>query len=118
MGKFTTEVDEHWILPASTLIPGLIRQLQPNVAGNVRVDTSVGSRDAQMFWIRLEFPGTSLCPISEVAVARLELPPALTNFHGVVGRDLLRRWHRLLYEGRRGRLTLRDDAPGFFGWFR
>src|SRR5438132_6019291 len=101
MGKFATAVEDHLIL-----VPAVIRNLQPGAAGRVRVETSLASGESTLFWVRLEFPGTSLEPMSETAVARLNLPLSLRNFHGILGRDLLRRWESFLFEGRRGRLTI------------
>jgi hypothetical protein len=79
------------------------------------VETSVGSTETPLYWVRLEFPDTGLAPVTEVAVARLALPPSLQAFHGVIGRDLLRRWAYFLYQGRRGRFTIRDTPGGLFG---
>jgi hypothetical protein len=45
------------------------------------------------------------------------MPPQLAQFHGLLGRDLLRRWASLEYEGLDSRYTLRD-RPGLFGWLR
>ena len=70
------------------------------------------SVETSLFWVRLEFPESSLASIPEVAVARLSLPPSLGLFHGIVGRDLLRRWDSFLFEGRRGRFILRDTPAG------
>ncbi|HEV3257237.1 MAG TPA: hypothetical protein VG013_10185 [Gemmataceae bacterium] len=100
----------------TTMVPGIIRHLHPSFARDVRVETSLASGEPALFWVRLEFPETWLAPIPELAVARLNLPPSLRAFHGVIGRDLLRRWESFLYEGRRGRFTLRDTPPGLFGW--
>jgi hypothetical protein len=100
----------------TTLIPGLIAHLRPALAGDVRVETSLGIGETTLFWVRLEFPGTSLAPIPEVAVARLSLPLSLSTFHGVLGRDMLRRWDSLHFEGRLGRFTVRDRPSGLLGW--
>jgi hypothetical protein len=101
----------------STLIPSLIAHLNPmSQQGAVRVSTSVGSAETHLFWVRLEFPDTGLAPVTEVAVARLALPPSLQAFHGIIGRDLLRRWAYLLYQGRRGRFIIRDTPGGLVGW--
>jgi hypothetical protein len=70
-----------------------------------------------LYWVRLAFPETALNPFDNVQVARLAMPPDLAQFHGLLGRDLLRRLESFLYEGRRGRYTLRD-TPGLFGWLR
>lgn len=100
----------------TTIVPGVMRHLQPNFARDARVETSLAAGETSLFWVRLEFPETSLGPIPELAVARLDLPPSLRAFHGVIGRDLLGRWEAFLYEGRRGRFTLRDTPPGLLGW--
>jgi hypothetical protein len=102
----------------STLIPGVLRHLDPPAASDVRVETGLARATARLFWVRLEFPDTSLAPIPILAVARLRLPPTLGTFHGVVGRDLIRHWESLLIEGRRGRFILRDAYTGLRAWFR
>jgi hypothetical protein len=100
----------------STLVPSIIAQLRPASQGVVRVETSIGSAETPLFWIRLEFPDTNLAPVSEFAVARLALPSSLAGFHGLIGRDLLSRWEHLLYQGRRGRFTIRDMPRSIFAW--
>jgi hypothetical protein len=110
MGKLTTAVDDHWIIPAtvlpthghqhefrrlgqpipasvsvrllvdtgskrSAMIPGVIGRLKATLAGMVRVETSFGIGETELYWVRFEFPGSSLHPISQVPVARLKLPP-------------------------------------------
>jgi hypothetical protein len=45
------------------------------------------------------------------------MPPGLSHFHGLFGRDLLRRWAWLDYEGQSERYTLRDRR-GPFHWLR
>jgi hypothetical protein len=102
----------------SSLIPTVIAQMEAPAHGVVRVATSLAAVEANLHWVRLEFPGTSLRDVAELSVARLPLPPSLQGFHGVIGRDLLSRWHSLLYEGSRGRLTIRDTPGGLFGWLR
>ena len=102
----------------STLVPSVIAQLNPAFRDTVRVETSLGATKTPLFWVRLEFPGTGLAAVPEVAVARLGLPPSLQAFHGLIGRDLLRRWEWFLFEGRRGRFTIRDTLGGLFGWLR
>jgi hypothetical protein len=74
--------------------------------------------EANLHWVRRAFPGTSLQDVAELSVARLPLPPSLQGFHGLIGRDLLRRWDSFIYEGRRRRLTIRDTPAGLFGWLR
>jgi hypothetical protein len=100
----------------SSLIPGIVDHLNPTRFGEARVETSTASMAANLYWVRLEFPGTSLGPISEHVVARMPLPPSLHAFQGLIGRDLLHRWESFLYEGRRGRLTVRDTPHWLFGW--
>lgn len=102
----------------STLVPSVLDHLTPLRYTRARVVTSAGSLETELFWVRLEFPGTSLAPVPELAVARLPLPRSVQGFHGLIGRDLLSRWESLHYEGRRRRLTIRDTLPGLFGWFR
>jgi hypothetical protein len=102
----------------STLLPAILAHLNPALQGTVRVETSLGVADTSLFWVRLEFPGTSLAAVPELAVARLALPPSLRSFHGLIGRDLLHRWESFLFEGRRGRFTIRDTPGGLFGWLR
>jgi hypothetical protein len=99
----------------STLIPSVISQLQPLAGDTVQVVTSLAHGLTQLFWVRLEFPGTTLKAIPDLQVARLALPPSLHGFHGVVGRDLLSECEYLHYEGRRGRFTLRDNRR-WLGW--
>jgi hypothetical protein len=101
----------------STLIPGVVRHLSLGPAGSVRIETSLANVEAGLFWVRLEFPDSSLASIPEFAVARISLPPSLAVYHGIVGRDLLRRWESLFFEGRRGRFTLRDTPAGLRAWF-
>ncbi len=97
----------------STLLPIVIAQLNPIARGSARVATSLAVAETNLFWIRLEFPNTQLEPIPELAVARLSLPATLGSIQGVIGRDLLKRWEYFLYEGRRGRMSIRD-RPGLF----
>jgi hypothetical protein len=152
MGKFTTAVRDHFILPAhvlltrgqeqvvrllqrpvpalipvrllidtgskrSTLLPSVIAHLNPRASGSARVETSLAVAETILYWVRLEFPGTSLKAIPELAVARLALPPSLASLHGVIGRDLLSRWDSVLFEGLRRRLTIRDSPGGWVRWF-
>jgi hypothetical protein len=100
----------------STLSPSIISQLKPLARETVQVHTSLARGTVFLFWVSLEFPGTALKAISEMAVARLALPSPLHAFHGVIGRDLLSRWEYLLFEGRRGRFTIRDDPRWLPGW--
>jgi hypothetical protein len=100
----------------SSLIPEIIDRLKPRQAGRVRIETAYAWGRASLHWVRLEFPGTSLQAISEIPVARLALPPSLSRFHGLIGRDLLHRWESFHYQGRRRLLTIRDTPGGLFGW--
>jgi hypothetical protein len=102
----------------STLIPGVIGHLNSAAGNDVRVETGLATVMATLFWVRLEFPDTSLAPIPVLAVARLRMPPMLATFHGLIGRDLIRHWESLLIEGRRGRFILRDAYTGLRAWFR
>lgn len=99
------------------LTPAIIDGPQPISQGRLRVDTSLASGETTICWLRFEFPETTLKPITELSVARLGLPPALSDFDGVIGRDVLRRWERFVYEGRRGRLTIRDSWTRLSSWF-
>jgi hypothetical protein len=101
----------------SSLVPAVVDELMPVSQSRIRVSTSLASAETNLYWVRLEFPGTSLTAIPQLAVARLSMPPILAAFQGVIGRDLLSRWEYLFYEGRRGRMTIRD-SPGWFNWLR
>jgi hypothetical protein len=101
----------------TTLIPGIIRHLQPTPDREVHLVTPQGSVLTNLFWVCLEFPEAGLAPFPEVLVARQPMPPALSQFHGLLGRDLLRRLESFEYQGRRGRYSLRD-TPGWLGWLR
>jgi hypothetical protein len=101
----------------TTLIPGIIRHLNPPRGDDVRLVSALAVGMVTLFWVRLAFPGTGLALFENVQVARLAMPPDLARFHGVLGRDLLRRFESFDYEGTRGRYTLRD-MPGLFGWLR
>jgi len=101
----------------TTLIPGILRHLQTMPGGQARVHTAAGEVATELSWVCLEFPETGLAAFPEVLVARLPMPPALSQFHGLFGRDLLRRLASFEYEGQRGCYTLRD-RPGLFGGLR
>ncbi len=101
----------------TTLVPGIIRGLRADLGGSARVVTPGGAVSADLFWIGLEFPEAGLASFPEVLVARLPMPAALSQFHGLLGRDVLRRLESFDYEGRRGCYTLRDK-PGPFTWLR
>jgi len=102
----------------SSLIPGIVDHLQLAMASHVTIETSIAVGKTDLHWVRLEFPGTSLRPALELAVARLTMPPSLASFHGLIGRDLLGRWESLLYQGRRRRFTICDIPSGPLGWLR
>jgi hypothetical protein len=99
-----------------TLLPSVLTRLNPYQLGLARLETSLGIARAALFRIRLEFPHTKLAAIPEFVVARVPLPSSLSAFHGVIGRDLLRRWESFCYQGRRGRLTIRDTRSPLFRW--
>jgi hypothetical protein len=101
----------------TVLIPGLVRHLRADPAGSARLITTQGAVDTDLFWVRLEFPEAGLAPFPEILVARLPMPAALSQFHGLLGRDLLRRLASFDYEGRRGCYAIRDRA-GVLGWLR
>lgn len=98
----------------TSLVPEVIRQLQPVVAGRVRVETSLAVGESQLFWIRFEFPTSSLKPIAQVAVARLALPRTLAGFDGIIGRDVLRQWDWVLFRGGAGVLWCEILCRGFY----
>ena len=93
-------------------------QLAPTSASRATVETRLGMRQTELYWVRLEFMAGTLAAVPRLAVARLPLPSSLQEYHGLIGRDLLSRWYSLLYEGRRGQLTIRDSRAGFFSWFQ
>jgi hypothetical protein len=99
------------------LIPGIVRHLDVPMEGRARVHSPLARGEATLRWVHLDFPGTRLPTFPEFRIARLPMPPGLSQFHGVLGRDLLRRMASFEYEGQRGCYTLRDKA-GLFGWLR
>jgi hypothetical protein len=101
----------------TTLIPGVVRHLNPLGGNDVQVVAPAATLTASLYWVRIDFPATTLAPFEYVQVARVPMPPQLAQFHGLLGRDLLRRWASLEYEGLDSRYTLRD-RPGLFGWLR
>jgi len=102
----------------SAIVPSILDHLNAPAAGRANVETLVASAATELFWVCLQFPSCSLAAVPLVAVARLPMPASLREYHGVVGRDLLSRWESFLYEGRRGRLTIRDARLGLFGWLK
>jgi hypothetical protein len=101
----------------TTLVPGVVNHLQPVTGGEARLVTALGSELTDLVWVRLDFPEAGLASFPDVLVARHPMPPVLSEFHGVLGRDLLRRFESFEYQGRRGRYCLRD-SPGWLGWLR
>ncbi len=101
----------------TTLIPGIIRHLQPTPDREVHLVTPTERVVTNLFWVCLEFPEAGLASFSEILVARHPMPPSLAHFHGLLGRDLLCRLHSFEYLGRRAQYTLRD-TPGWFDWLR
>jgi hypothetical protein len=99
-----------------SLLPSVLARLNPEQAGTARLETSLAATEVSLFRVRLELPHTKLAALPEVTVARTPLPISLASFHGVIGRDVLRRWDSLCYQGRRGRLTIRD-TPSWFCWW-
>jgi hypothetical protein len=77
----------------------------------------LGAVSTHLSWVCLEFPEGGLAPFPEVLVARLPMPAALSAFHGLLGRDLLRRFESFDYQGRRGCYTIRDQR-GLLTWLR
>jgi hypothetical protein len=100
----------------SSLVPSVLGRLNPEQSGVARLETSLATARAALFRIRLEFPHTKLGSIPELIVARVPLPSSLSGFHGVIGRDLLRRWESFHYQGLRGRLTIRDTPSWLWRW--
>jgi hypothetical protein len=101
----------------TTLIPGIIRHLRLIAEGSARLIAARGSGTTDLFWVGMDFPEAGLAPFPEVLVARLPMPSALGQFHGLLGRDLLRRLESFEYEGRHGCYSIRDRA-GLLTWFR
>jgi hypothetical protein len=99
-----------------SVIPPVLARLNPEQSGVARLATSLATARAGLFRIRLEFPHAKLAPIPELVVARVPLPTSLSAFHGVIGRALLRRWESFCYQGRRGRLTIRDTPGWLWRW--
>jgi hypothetical protein len=101
----------------TTLSPGIIRHFEPAAGHDVNLVTTAESISSTLYWVHLDFPGTRLAGFDPVQVARMEMPPALRHFDGLLGRDLLRRWDEFRYQGRRGRYLI-HDMPGPLGWLR
>ena len=86
----------------TTLIPGILRHLAPQEGRDVQLITPSGPRTATLYWVRLDFPETSLASFEYLQVANLEMPASLAQFHGLIGRNVLRAWEEFRYWGRRG----------------
>jgi hypothetical protein len=72
----------------TTLIPGVIRHLEPLAGSDVQVVAPAATLTTTLYWVRIDFPATGLAPFELVQVARLPMPPQLAQFHGLLGRDL------------------------------
>jgi hypothetical protein len=101
----------------TTLIPGIVNHLGPTSGAAARLITPVGTAIIDLVWVCLEFPQAGLAPFPHVLVARHPMPPLLTQFHGLLSRDLLSQMHSFEYQGRRKQYSLRD-TPGWFDWLR
>ncbi|MFL5245593.1 MAG: hypothetical protein ACJ8FY_26150 [Gemmataceae bacterium] len=84
--------------------------MRADLGSSARLVTPSGAVATDLFWVCLDFPDAGLAPLSEVLVARLPMPPALSQFHGLLGRDLLGRFESFKYEGP-ARLLLRPQPP-------
>ena len=85
----------------TTLIPGIIgHQTRRAVMQSGWLHPCAGT--TRLFWVRLDFPEAGLASFELVQVARLAMPPDLAQFHGLLGRDLLRLLDEFNYQGRRG----------------
>src|SRR5438105_10529447 len=102
----------------SSLVPQVLNQLAPTSASRATVETGLGMRQTELYWVRLEFVAGTLTAVPRLAVARLPLPASLQDYHGLIGRDLLPMCSSLLYEGRRAQPTSRDSRAGFFSWLQ
>jgi hypothetical protein len=102
----------------TSLVPGIIRHLDPIKQSNVRVESSTGSVQSSLYWVSLAFPGSNLKPIEHLSIASLPLPVTLANYHGLIGRDLLLAWEYFFLEGRRRRITIRDTRRLLLDWLR
>src|SRR5260370_32749361 len=75
----------------TSIVPSILGHLRSPRQGTALVETSLAARDADLFWVRMEFPGTSLVAIPLLLVARLSMPASLQAYQGVIGRDVLSR---------------------------
>jgi hypothetical protein len=101
----------------TTLSPEFIRQFGLASGTRVQVLTASGTLATRFYWMQIEFPEAGLAAFEHVQVASLAMPAALSQFHGLLGRDLLGSLDSLLYEGQNNRYTLRDRS-GPFSWLR
>jgi hypothetical protein len=99
-----------------SLLPSVLARLDPEPSEVTRLQTSLAAAEVSLFRVRLEFPRTGLAAFPEFVVARVPLPSSLSSYHGVIGRDLLRRWESFCYQGRRGRFTIRDTPSWPWQW--
>jgi hypothetical protein len=99
-----------------TLLPSVLSRSNLMPVSVARLETSLTEAEASLFRVRLEFPHTKLATVPELIVARTPLPRSLASFHGVIGRDLLRQWESLCYQGRRRWLTIRDTPSWLWRW--
>ncbi len=99
------------------LIPEILDRLMPTLGARARLVTATGAAMTDLVWVRLEFPETDLAPISHVRVARHRMPPMFSQFHGLLGRDVLRQFESFEHLGRRGYYALRNTA-GWLGSLR
>ena len=97
--------------------PALIRQFGLVSGTMVQVLTASGTLATRLYWLQIDFPEAGLSAFEHLQVASLAMPAALSQFHGLLGRDLLRNLDSLLYEGQNYRFTLRDRS-GPFSWLR
>lgn len=102
----------------TALVPEVLSTLQLLPVGVAHVETSAGTLQTNVYWVRLAFPNNTLNALPEFPVMRLPLPRSLGDFQGIIGRDLLRQWESTLFEGRIGRLILRDSRPKWIRWNR
>jgi hypothetical protein len=97
-----------------SVTPEIIQQLGLPFLRPARVSTHIGQGAANLYVASLAFPASSLAALPTVIVAGLAMPPHLAGCHGVIGRDVLRRWETF-YSGPRERLTVRDHRS-VWGW--
>jgi hypothetical protein len=81
--------------------------------GQWRLIGTTGEETVRFSRVTLTFPGSTLGPIPWLHVGRIQ-PHRLSEFHGVLGRDVLSKWE-LLYRGPNATLTIRDHLS-LVGW--